>query len=416
MFASVLFFMSGVLTMTVVLYAAFGSAMVLWLGKDLPGINFNQVKTEADLRSRLQEAKQNADSLAMYRGEEVAKEQAESGLNNVMGTLYQLMNVNCRISLFTNMYNQLMPLIPAAIIAYLFIKGKPGLEFGQIGQAGVAFTYVFNGLTFLIAQYGGISNFRAVTNRLGAFWETLNEMGTEQLPPGQYIEVIEGDHIEFDKLTVLNGYLEKKPILSEFSFKVDGNLLITGPNGAGKGQFARALARMWPYGSGKLILPPANQIMFLSREPYLPTVTLRKLLVFGCCEQPSDERLQQVLDMVELRELVTKAGGFDTVQSWKQVLSLEEQQRLSLARIVLVRPKYAVVDQATSALEQEIEDLLYAVLTTIGTLAISTSTGAELASKHKWVLELSGAGDGEAKLYPADQYKKPGWKRFLGLR
>ena len=326
------------------------------------------------------------------------------------------MNVNCRISLFTNMYNQLMPLIPAAIIAYLFIKGKPGLEFGQIGQAGVAFTYVFNGLTFLIAQYGGISNFRAVTNRLGAFWETLNEIGTEQLPPGQYIEVVEGDHIEFDKLTVLNGYLEKKPILSEFSFKVDGNLLITGPNGAGKGQFARALARMWPYGSGKLILPPANQIMFLSREPYLPTVTLRKLLVFGCCEQPSDERLQQVLDMVELRELVTKAGGFDTVQSWKQVLSLEEQQRLSLARIVLVRPKYAVVDQATSALEQEIEDLLYAVLTTIGTLAISTSTGAELASKHKWVLELSGAGDGEAKLYPADQYKKPGWKRFLGLR
>ena len=87
MFASVLFFMSGVLTMTVVLYAAFGSAMVLWLGKDLPGINFNQVKTEADLRSRLQESKQNADSLAMYRGEEVAKEQAESGLNNVMGTL-----------------------------------------------------------------------------------------------------------------------------------------------------------------------------------------------------------------------------------------------------------------------------------------------------------------------------------------
>jgi putative ATP-binding cassette transporter len=163
---------------------------------------------------------------------------------------------------------------------------------------------------------------------------------------------------------------------------------------------------MWPYGSGKLILPPATQIMFLSREPYLPTVTLRKLLVFGCCEQPTDERLQQVLDMVELRELVTKAGGFDTVQSWKQVLSLAEQQRLSLARIV----------QATSALEQEIEDLLYAVLTTIGTLAISTSTGAELASKHKWVLELSGAGDGEAKLYPAEQYKKPGWKRFLRLR
>lgn len=416
MFASVLFFMSGVLTATVVIYAAFGSAMVLWLGRRLPTINFNQVKTEADLRARLQESKQNADSLALYKGEEVAREQAETGLSNVMTTLIELLKVNRNISLFTTMYNQLMPLIPAAIIAYLYIGGKPGLEFGQIGQAGVAFTYVFNGLNFLTAQYGGISNFRAVTNRLGAFWEMLGEIGTDQLPPGQYIEVVERDCIAFEHLNVLNGYLERKPVVSDLTFKVDGPLLITGPNGAGKGQFARALARMWPFGSGKLILPPPDQIMFLSRDPYLPTVTLRKLLVFGCCEQPSDDRLHQVLEMVELRDLVTKAGGFDTVQSWKNVLSVAEQQRLSLARIVLFRPKFAVIDQATSALEHEIEDLLYTVLATIGTLAISTATGAELASKHKWVLELSGEGDGEVKIYPADQYKKPGWKRLIGMR
>ena len=133
--------------------------------------------------------------------------------------------------------------------------------------------------------------------------------------------------------------------------------------------------------------------MFLSQNPYMPEVTLREALNYPCLEKCADDaKLMQILKMTNLGELPERAGGLDTVQNWRELLTLSEQQRLNIARIILTKPKYAVVDEATSALEAENERLLYSLLTGLGTTVISAGTSANLVQYHQMVLELKGDG------------------------
>lgn len=413
-FASVLYFISGQLTLIVIGAAAFGSLAVFWIGRKLPSYSFRQSKSEADLRSVLQSARREAEALALYHGEEFATRQAMTGLNSVGEVLKDIMNTWRNISMFNTVYNQVVPLIPSLIVATLFVQGGVN-DFGRIAAATGAFMAVYNGLTVFGQQFGTIASLKAVTGRLAVLKQALLDIGAQQPPPGDYITFEEGDQIAFKGVTVRTGYLDKRVSIENLTLDVTMNLAVLGPNGSGKGHFAKAIAGLWPFGTGTLTRPPSKDVLFLTAEPFLPTSTLRDVLTFAIegGDKPSDDRLREVLNMVELRELEKTAGGFDAEQNWKAVLPLASQQRLSLARMVLVRPKYAVIHQATSALEDEIVQMLYTVLRTNGTRYITTATSIDVVKYHDAVLELDGSG--AWKIFPADQYKKPGWKRFLGL-
>jgi len=161
---------------------------------------------------------------------------------------------------------------------------------------------------------------------------------------------------------------------------------------------------MWNAGSGRLIRPPSDQLMFLTQNPYLPPTTLREAICYpGISLCPDDERLMQVLRMVNLSDLAQRSGGLDTVQNWHDMLSLSEQQRLCIARIIQQNPKYVVIDEATSALEPEAEHLFYTLLRTLGTTIVSAGNGVALSKYHTKILEL--AGDGSWRTYPASSYK-----------
>ena len=110
--------------------------------------------------------------------------------------------------------------------------------------------------------------------------------------------------------------------------------------------------------------------------------------------------LLQILHMTNLGELPARAQGLDTVQNWRDLLSMSEQQRLSIARIILAKPKYAIIDEGTSAFEGDSERLLYSLLTSL----VSAGTGSNLVKYHQMVLELQ--GDGKWELHPALNYKQ----------
>jgi putative ATP-binding cassette transporter len=144
--------------------------------------------------------------------------------------------------------------------------------------------------------------------------------------------------------------------------------------------------------------------MFLTQNPYLPPTTLREAICYpGIDVCPDDERILQVLRMVNLSDVVECAEGLDTVQNWRDTLSLSQQQRLSIARIIQQNPRYVVIDEATSALEAEAEHLFYSLLRTLGTTIVSVGNGMTLAKYHTQVLELN--ADGTWKSYPASSYK-----------
>ncbi len=403
MMFGVLWAISPLLTGGVIAYSLIGSLIVVVIGRALVNLQFQQSKTEADLRFGLAEVRREAEAIAFYRGEEIANRQSRGRLAVVIATLINMAGVYRNIQLFTTPYNMLVGLIPAAIMAPIYFQHE--IPFGTITMATMAFGAIFNGATFLIGQFGGITNYTAVINRLGSFIEALDAAGVEQLPPGKYIEVADGESITFDNATIATPDLEKVLVKQLNVHVTPGqSLLITGPDGAGKTALLRVIAGMWNAGNGRLIRPPSSQLMFLTQNPYLPPTTLREAICYpGINLCPDDERIAQVLRMVNLNDLVQRSGNLDTVQNWHDMLSLSEQQRLCIARIIQQNPKYVVIDEATSALESEAEHLFYTLLRTLGTTVVSVGNGMTLAKYHTQILELT--GDGSWKSYPASSYK-----------
>lgn len=401
-FIGVLWAISPTLTYTVIGYSFVGSLIVVLIGRALIGLNFMQMKTEADLRFGLAETRREAESIAFTRGEAIARKQAESRLKRVIDTLWSMAGVNRNIQFFTNGYNMMAPLIPAAIIAPLYFAGN--VPFGHITQATMAFTIVFNGCTFMIAQFGGISSYAATINRLGGFMEMLEKIGVEKLPEGKSVEVVEADSIVFDHVTVSTPD-HARDLVVDLSIDVPrGGLLVTGPDGSGKSALLRVISGIWTAGRGRLMRPDFKRVMFLSQSPYLPSVTLREALSYPCIDNCADDtRLAQVLEIVGLGQLIERAGGLDVVQSWRDFLSAGEQQRLSMCRVILAQPEFVVLDEATNALEGENEKLLYGLLAGMGATVVSAGNGPNLARYHHKVVEL--AGDGSWKVLPAKTYK-----------
>jgi putative ATP-binding cassette transporter len=410
-FATVLYALSPMLTWTVFGYAAAGSVLMMLVGRSLPKINFEQSKTEADLRFSLAEARREAESIALYGAEPVVMSQSRARLGDVIDTLMWLMRTWRNIGFFTTPYNMLVALIPLVMMAGPYFAHH--IAFGQITQATMAFGAVFGGATFLVNQFGGISGYTATINRLGSFMEALETAGIESLPPEKRIEVVEGASIRFDHVSILTPDLAR-PLIFDLSVEVkpSQSLLVTGPDGSGKSALARVIAGLWNAGSGKLTRPTSAQVMFMTPLPYLPTMTLRQALCFSdgtLCHD--DSRLLQVLSLVGLPDLVVRAGALDDEHNWRQMLSLSEQQRLSLARVILRKPQYVVIDEATSALEPAQVDMLYTLLASLGSTVVTCGNGSNLTKYHTNVLEL--AGDGTWKLHTAKEYKpKPFANRF----
>jgi putative ATP-binding cassette transporter len=168
-FSVVLYKLSPALFWTDLVYSTVGVLIVASIGKDMPALNNKQFASEAALRTTLAQTN-DANYLATGASASLHREALEH-LDTVIKTLLGIANLNCRVQMFTTGFNLLVPLIPAIIMAPLYFDGK--VEFGVITQSVMAFTVVFNGATLLIAQFGGISAFAAVTNRVGSLLEEL---------------------------------------------------------------------------------------------------------------------------------------------------------------------------------------------------------------------------------------------------
>ncbi|KAH9826328.1 ABC transporter transmembrane region 2 [Teratosphaeria destructans] len=179
------------------------------------------------------------------------------------------------------------------------------------------------------------------------------------------------------------------------------HLLITGPNGAGKSAVARIVAGLWPTYRGLVSRPRLNGqdgIMFLPQRPYLSPGTLRDQVIYPHTELDMREQgrreseLQAVLDQAKLGYLPVREGGWDTKKMWKDVLSGGEKQRMGIARLLYHEPRYAFIDEGTSAVSSDVEGLLYETAKAKGITLITISTRASLKRFHDYTLTL-GLGD-----------------------
>jgi vitamin B12/bleomycin/antimicrobial peptide transport system ATP-binding/permease protein len=389
-FMGILWSISTTLTFAAIGYATLGSLVTYFLGRPLIGLNFSQLKKEADYRYKLINVRDNAESIAFYRGEKKESTRARQRLHKALENLKLIINWNRNLGFFTTGYNYVVTILPTIIVAPLYLDGK--IEIGVVTQAGFAFAQVLGALSIIVLNFGGLSAFGAVISRLGSFWEVLEEIETDSPQTG--IQVVEGG-LAFHHVTVLTPR-RHEVVLSDLTFSVPSGsgLLISGPSGSGKSTVLRALAGLWTSGSGRVERPPLDDALFLPQRPYMVLGTLRSQLLYA--QQTSaftDAMLMDVMRLVELHGMVKRVGGFDAELDWPNILSTGEQQRLAFARLFLRRPSYAFLDEATTALDQRSEEHLYSLLAKTVKGYVSVGHRVGLARFHRVVLELHGEGE-----------------------
>ncbi|MBL8413938.1 MAG: ABC transporter ATP-binding protein/permease [Propionivibrio sp.] len=403
-FTGVLWSISKIMVAFLLIYAIVGTLVtVLVFGKVLLGLNFYQLKREADFRFSLVRIRENAEAIAFYRGEIQESRQIGQYFNEAFNNFSKLIRAQLNLNLFQYSYSFITIILPSAIIAERVLSGE--LEVGRAIQAAGAFAAILAALTVIVDHFENFSKFAAGIDRLYTFSRFITAKNGGLPKSAETIDLVPDSRLAIEKLT-LRTPNQKRVLLCDLSLKIEPGegLLIVGASGSGKSSLLRAIAGLWRSGSGRILRPEIEEMLFLPQRPYMLIGSLRSQLLYPQQEgEVTDEELLKLLDSVNLPDIAEQFGGLDVELDWAKVLSVGEQQRVAFARVLRLAPRFAILDEATSAMDITNENSLYKQLAASSTTLISTGHRPSIKKFHSQVLELT--GDGKWQLHAAGDYK-----------
>jgi vitamin B12/bleomycin/antimicrobial peptide transport system ATP-binding/permease protein len=354
------FAIPGYLVWGALIYAVFGTALTQWIGSPLVNLDFQQQRYEADFRFNLVRVRENSEQIALLQGESAERQRLSERFGRVVENWYGIMSRTKRLTAFTRSYSQAAVIFPYILVAPAYFADK--IQLGGMMQTASAFSSVQTALSFFVSIYRTMAEWRAVVARLDGFEMAIASAATLAAKPDSIRAVPStgSDKIDLEQLLVSlpNG----TPLVSADSFSIRGNerTLVTGPSGAGKSTLFRAIAGIWPFGSGSIAIPAKATLMMLPQRPYFPVGSLKAAIVYPAeAEAYSPDQVGDVLIAVGLPQL---ASRLEEEGHWNRVLSLGEQQRLGLARALLHAPQFLFLDEATASLDEASEAELYRLL------------------------------------------------------
>jgi putative ATP-binding cassette transporter len=401
-FIGILFSIDTALALAVIILAFVRTTIIILLGKRLALLKYKQLQREANLRYSLVHVRDNSESIAFYRGENHEIGTVKHRFGEVLDNYKSTIDLQRNLMFFTQGTQMIFTNLPIFFLAPRYFAGQ--LDFGQITQASGAFVSILAALGFIVDSFDLVSNFTAEIKRLGTFEGVLSLSNAAPQRGVPTIDTVEQEYLALQSVTLETPHYERI-LVKDLSLKVPQGeaILVVGPSGAGKSSLMRALAGLWNAGTGCIFRPKREEMMFLPQRPYMLLGNLRSQLLYPkSSSEVTDELLQKVLEQVNLAHLSERVGGFDVELEWADILSLGEQQRLAFARLLLSKPRYAILDESTSALDVENEKHLYQLLKKTGTTFISVGHRPTLVAYHEHVLKLGGHGDWQ--LMSAQEY------------
>jgi putative ATP-binding cassette transporter len=383
----------GYLVWCALIYAIFGTALTQWIGSPLVRLDFQQQRYEADFRFNLVRARENSEQIALLQGENAERQNLWHRFNNVVENWYGIMSRTKRLTAFTASYSQAAVIFPYILVAPAYFAKK--VQLGGLQQTASAFGSVQTALSVFITIYRTLAEWRAVVARLNGFETSIAQAATISDGTSSIGVVSSGGGKAIDlrglEVQLPNG----SPQVSADAISLRGGepTLLTGPSGSGKSTLFRAIAGIWPFGSGSVAIPRDASVMMLPQRPYFPIGTLHGAIAYpGETERFSADRVRDALDLVGLPQL---GGRLAEEAHWNRMLSLGEQQRLGVARALLHAPDYLFLDEATASLDEPSEAALYKLLATRlpQTTVVSIGHRSTLDAFHQRNISMVRDGD-----------------------
>jgi putative ATP-binding cassette transporter len=390
-FIGVLWEIAPRLVAAAIIAAGAGTVATIVVGRKLAGLNFLQLKKEADFRFGLIRTRENGEAIAMQGSEPGEERRLVFRLGALVDNFKRVISVQRNVKFFEVAYGYLGPVIPLLVVAPLYFADQVSID--DAARSVGAFAAVVGALSVIISQFQQISQFAAGAERLGSL---IDAVDAEPAPPEKapHVSVEEnGLRIGFDHLNLKTP--DDRELVTDLTYDLPPGqrLLISGQNGAGKTALFQAIDDMWPTGTGRIVRPPHSDVMFLAQKPYLAPGKLRDQLLEGAgCSPRTDDEIKRVLRELRIEKVVVRQGGLDSEKDWMSVLSPGELRLLSFARLVLAQPAYAFLDVGVSGLDEFWVHTLYRALSRTRTVYVSIGENETLRQYHDVELILAGHG------------------------
>ena len=382
----------GYLLWAALVYAVGGTIFTHLIGRPLIALNFQQQRYEADFRFNLVRVRENSEQIALLNGERAESAGLLQRFSNVVANWMAIMSRQKKLTFLTAGYRQAAVVFPYIMVSPAYFAGA--VQLGGLMQTANAFGQVQDALSVFVNIYRSLAEWRAVIERLAGFDHSIiaaREAATT--PP--VITLAPGDAPAVSISDLVVRLPQGTPLVSasKVSIKLGEQVLVSGPSGSGKSTLFRALAGVWPFGSGTITVPKNARVMILPQRPYFPIAPLAAAVAYPAGRESYDEG--KIAGLISAVGLPALADRIEEEAHWNRMLSLGEQQRLGIARALLSEPDFLFLDEATASLDEPAEAALYQLLQRELPRATIVSIGhrSTLAAFHQRRLAFTREGD-----------------------